>query len=189
MSKKILDIGAGDNPDKRATHAVDELVTPKELKTAEGKSKKLEEYYEGDFRHPPKEMKQEFDAIISHFAPSAFEGKSASKALDYITKDDATAEIEVGISDAPKIVQVLHNAGFKILSIEAKEIPSVIPATKSVGGDVVIKAEKRKRGKEKSYYADPVKVRMPSRKISKQRRIIKHHKQTKPIGLRTARVG
>jgi hypothetical protein len=190
--KKILDIGAGDNPDKRATHAVDESLSLKELKTAKKKAPKLVQYYEGDFRHPPKEMKGEFDKVVSHFAPAALEGKSASRALDYVTKDNATAEIEVGLDNAPKVVQILHDANFKVSSVEATQIPTVIPALGVVGGDVTIKAEKRKGYGKVSFYERPVRVKLPHRRQDKKgrmRRLTTHCQSPTVVSLRTIRRG
>jgi len=187
MNKKILDIGAGSNPDKRATDAIDESITPAEIKTAKKKSKKLEQYHKGDFRHPSKEQKQVFDKVVSHFAPDALEDKSASKALDYVTKEDATAEIEVGISDAPQIVQVLHDADFKTTSVEATSIPYVTPASGIITGNVTIKAEKKEGYGEKAYYPMPIRIKLPCRKQSQRTKLTKRHKNSEVTSLAIVR--
>jgi hypothetical protein len=158
---RVLDIGAADIPDKRATDAVDIQVSPSEIRRAKKKSKKLQNYYEGDFKHPPKEMKHQFDNVVAHFADKAMVGKSASKALDFVTKDNATAEIEAGIGKATEIVQTLHDADFKTLSIEAKEILAVAPALGDIAGTVVIKAHKKEGVKDTTI--SPITITLPHR--------------------------
>jgi len=174
--KRILDIGAADSPDKRATDAIDIQVSSAEVKRAKRKSKKLMTYYKGDFKHPPKEMKHEFDAVVSHFTDGALMGKSASKALNYITKDDATIEIEVGLEEATPIVQMLHEANFKILSIEAKNIPAIAPALGHIAGTVVIKAVKKTGLKGISFWSPPIRIQLPNRGQCKKARVTKHRR-------------
>ena len=179
MSKRILDIGASDNPDKRATDAVDIEVSINEAERAKKKSPKLTNYYESDFRHPPEELKHEFDGVVSHFSMNALQGKLASKALDFVTKDNATAEIETNIGEATEIVQTLHDANFKTLSVEAKEIPAIAPALGDIAGKVVIKAIKKKRSKEKSPYPMPIKLTLPynrQRKKVKDVKVARHRR-------------
>ena len=171
--KKVLDIGAADNPDKRATDAIDDFVSNKEIKKAMAASPNLDEYYKGDIKHPDKEMKGKYDMVVAHFVP-AMSDKATSKALDYVTKDNATAEIETSISDAPAILSVLHNAEFKVTEVKAKEIPSIVPALKIIGGNVVIKAHKVEGQKELPNY--PVEIIVPCRHNKPS---VKPHKPSK----------
>ena len=158
--KKVLDIGAADNPDKRATDAIDNFVSAKEIAKAKSASSRLEEYHKGDIKHPDKEMKGKYDAVVAHFVPAMSE-KATSKGLDYVTKDNATAEIETGTEEAPAVVNVLHNADFKVTEVSAKTIPSIVPALNHIGGTVVIKAYKVEGQRELPNY--PIKISIPCR--------------------------
>jgi hypothetical protein len=142
----ILDVGAGDRPMPEATHAID-TEKPKKI------PKRLKEYHVGDFQNPPKDWKGKFDKIVSRAAlgtPSDeyieyFKSpKKTGKALDFVTKPNATLEIETANEYTPEVRRILKASKFEITAIEAARGPHggvVVDAHGNPAG-VVIKATK-----------------------------------------------
>jgi len=142
----VLDIGAGDNPQPEATHAID-VNKPVKVPTS------IEEYRVQSFLHPPKEWKGKFDKVVSEAALGAsdsLEGSvSAGKALDFVTKPNATLKANVDISSLKPLMHILDASSFGVTKISAKEVPAWVFPRKDVAGEIIVEAEKGYQGTAK----------------------------------------
>ena len=177
--KLVLDIGAGTNPLSEATHAIDQ-ISPSELdKTLTGekfhrKYPKVQQYKVGNAKSPPKEWEGKFDAIVSRSAlgGGGLEGKAMSRALDFLTKSNATVKIYgLHISDIPDIDKLLSGGRFTITKIETKGNQQWIPALNVVSGDVTIYAQKNLKPSQtkvlEKFGNEVMKMPIPIQRIKK----------------------
>ena len=145
MSKKIvLDVGAGEHPDKRATHALDKMSKRDILELYEESPSKFRSkvlpklaqkgtYYTGrDINKKgtiPKELKGKVDLIVSSASIGAgIGGKTAGENLGQLAKPTGRVEIELGyIGERDKqgglrVVKTTMVAGdFAITSLKDKK--------------------------------------------------------------------
>jgi hypothetical protein len=143
----ILDVGAGDNPMHGATHAID-TGKPKLASR-----RRVKEYHIGDFQNPPNDWRGKFDKIVSNAAlgtPSDedieyFKSPSKTgKALDFVTKPDATLEIQTGTEYLPNVQRILKYSHFYVKSIEPTRGPhgGILINSRGHPTDITIKAKK-----------------------------------------------
>jgi hypothetical protein len=182
MDKKlVLDIGAGTSPLPEATHAIDQ-ISPAELdKTLTGekfhkKYPKVQQYKVANVKSPPKEWEGKFDSIVSRSAlgGGGLEGKAMSKALNFLTKPNATIKVYgIGLSEIQDIDKLLSDAGFTITKIETKEEASWIPALNTVSGGAIIYGQKNLKPSQSKvleiYRGEVVKMPVPIRRITRRK--------------------
>lgn len=154
ISKKplVLDIGAGDNPQPGATHAID-------LLKAERPHPELEEYRAGNFNRPPKEWKGKFDKIVSDSGLGASDtletpqtATATAKALNFVTKPGATLKATVDVHQLENLMRILNASDFGVTRISALEVPAWVPAFKKLTGDVVVEATKGYKGTSREQH-------------------------------------
>ena len=192
--KLVLDIGAADNPFPEATHAIDMIepdITPDFLHK---KYPNIQQYKIGNVNKPPKEWKGKFDKVVSRGAMggSALTGIATSRAIDFLTKTDATARIHTTISWIPSVDRMLSNAGFTITRILTTEQTTWIPALGEISADTIIYAQKNLKPNQtkvlESFRGEVMKMPIPIQRIKKDiepRRRIKP--RTAPQGLKGIR--
>jgi hypothetical protein len=116
--KKVIDIGAGLNPDRRTTHVIDNFIFPKERRIYKKRGIKHAEMNIYDVTKYPK-LKNQFDTIVSKNAIGGdprLTRVSLGNKLKYLAKDkNSRVEITTGnLNSVNRVKEIIRKGGFKI---------------------------------------------------------------------------